>query len=71
MAPKKKEKNLYEFDESGKYDRLIEESLYPTKDEFAKIADWLAEHTFSEINSLIVMRGNHVAGSIVDHLAKE
>lgn len=68
---KKKEKNLYEVDDNGKYDRLIEESLYPTRDDFADVADWLSGHDFNEINSLIVMRANNVAGSIVDHLAKE
>ena len=68
---KKKEKSLYELDGDGKYDRLIEQSLYPTRDDFSDVAGWLSELNFDCINRVIIMRGNYVAGSIVDHLIEE
>lgn len=65
---KKKEKNLYDVNENGHYDQLIEDSLYFSEDDFNNIGKWLDEHAYESINSLIVLRGAKVADSIINHL---
>lgn len=61
---KKKEKNLYEVNHKGKYDELIEQSLYPTKEEFGQIAQALERHDIDTINSVILSRADRVSKAL-------
>lgn len=67
---KKKEKNLYEVNENGKYDEVIERALYPTENDFVDIAAFLDDREFDAINSMILSRGNQVADAIIELLLK-
>lgn len=65
---KKKEKNLYDVNQEGKYDDLMASSLYYTEEEFATISNALETRDYATINALIMQRGHRVAESIAQSL---
>ena len=65
---KKKEKNLYDVNQEGKYDDLMASSLYYTEEEFATISNALEARDYATINALIMRRGHRVAESIAQSL---
>lgn len=65
---KKKEKNLYDVNQEGRYDDLMASSLYYTEEEFATISNALEARDYATINALIMQRGHRVAESIAQSL---
>ncbi|WP_293815576.1 DUF262 domain-containing protein [uncultured Parolsenella sp.] len=65
---KKKEKNLYDVNQEGRYNDLMASSLYYTKEEFATISNALEVRDYATINALIMQRGHRVAESIAQSL---
>lgn len=64
----KKMKTLYEVEESEKYDLVISESFYPSKDDFEIAFESLETDNFEIINDKILDRSYKVSKSIVDKL---
>lgn len=64
----KKIDTLYEVEHPEKYEQVIKESMYPTKNDFENAFSALKEKNFGIINSLIKDRSYKVADSIVDKL---
>lgn len=65
---KKKEKNLYDVNQEGRYDDLMASSLYYTEEEFATISNALEARDYATVNALIMQRGHRVAESIAQSL---
>ncbi len=65
---KKKDKNLYEVNDDGRYDKLMRESLYHSKEDFKAIERALDSHDFDAVNTFISARGERVAESITKKL---
>ena len=68
---RKKDKSLYEVNSDGKYDGLIDESLYFSQDELSTAIDALKDGDLGTANALIAKRGHQVAEAIVDALLSE
>ena len=68
---KKKEKNLYEVNDEGRYDDLMSKALYFSEHEFATIGDALEARDYDAINALIMKRGSLVAESIAQSLLSQ
>lgn len=68
---RKKDKSLYEVNSDGKYDGLIDESLYFSQDELSTALDALKDGDLGTANALIAKRGHQVAEAIVDALLSE
>lgn len=64
----KKVKTLYEVDDSDKYKKVIEESVYPSTDDFEVAFRSLEENNFGIINQRILKRSYKVADAIVNKL---
>ena len=68
---KKKEKNLYEVNENGKYDAVMKDSFYFTEAEFETISIALEDKSYETVNELIARRGTKLAQNIIDMLLKQ
>lgn len=68
---KKKEKNLYEVNDDGRYDDLISKALYFSKPDFVTIGNALEARDYDAINALIMKRGSLVAESIAQSLLSQ
>ena len=65
---KKKYKNLYEVNTHGKYDWLIDNSEYPTREELDSIVDAIDAKQPDEANTHILHRAEMVGRSLARHL---
>lgn len=64
----KKKKTLYEVENFNDYKELIDESLYPTENEFIEAFDDLKNGNLDTINEKMLNRSYRVAKSIIDKL---
>lgn len=62
---KKKDKTLYQVNDSGRYDEPIEQSLYPSVEEFERVEVALANRDFSDVNKVILIRAHRVSEALV------
>ncbi|RRK09161.1 DUF262 domain-containing protein, partial [Lactiplantibacillus garii] len=58
---KKKDKTLYEIDNSSQYSELINESLYPYEKNLSHVLNNLENNQFSEVNAFISNRAQQVS----------
>ena len=67
---KKKDKTLYDINEDGSYDELIQTSFYFTKDQLDAAFEELGNKNYSSVNSLISNRGTRVGKDLINRLLK-
>lgn len=68
---KKKEKNLYEVNDEGRYDDLMSKALYFSEHDFVTIGNALEARDYDAINALVMKRGSLVAESIAQSLLSQ
>lgn len=68
---KKKDKTLHDINADGRYNSLIESSLYFSPSEFDVIDDALGAHDFNKINMYINRRGKRVAEDLIMRLLND
>ena len=68
---KKKEKNLYEVNDEGRYDDLMSKALYFSEPDFVTIGNALEARDYDAINALVMKRGSLVAESIAQSLLSQ